>query len=273
MVRFSPMAIVACLLCAGIFAFSFSSPQQSRLTADDVAQKKAEIRQADTLVRDLTTALKEQQTLNAQLSQADDRTLIMVETLQASIERISKHLQESVPSREEVTRLVTTNMQQAESSSDASSDDTCEQKLADLQRQIDELKTKVAALECTPSRTSAAAASSYGTVSSSPAIVSSGGSTGSVSYGSTGSTVVQSYGSTGSSPVVSSPVVSSPVIRSGYVQSYPMQSYSPQPVIVQSSSPVVVTSDDGCYYDAAGNKICPNKARAQILPRLRRIGN
>ncbi len=260
------MAVVACLLCVGIFALCINTPEAQRLNADDIAQKKAEIDRAESLVKELAEALHNQSAINRNLTEADNRTITVIENLQSSIARLGEHVKDSVPTREEVTKLVSAKVEASTSDGEC----TCGEKLADLQRQIDDLKAKVASLECLPSRTSssAAAASSYGSVSS-PVVVSSGGSTGSVkSGGSTGSVVRSSYGSTGSAVQYSQPVYSQPV-------------YS-QPVVVEysTSTPVVVSESvsDGCYVDANGNTVCPQRAaqpRSQgLMPRLRsRFGN
>lgn len=190
------MAVAACLLCVGIFALCMNTPEAQRLNADDIAQKKAEIDRAESLVKKLAEAFQRQSTINEKLAETDTQSLEVIKDLQESIKLLGEHVKDSVPTREEVTKLVSAKVEASTSDGEC----TCGEKLADLQRQIDDLKAKVASLECLPSRTSsaAAAASSYGSASS-PVVVSSGGSTGSVkSGGSTGSVVRSSYGSTGS---------------------------------------------------------------------------
>lgn len=246
MVRFSPMAVVACLLCVGIFAL-INTPDTQRLNADDIAQKKAEIDRADLLAKQLMETLKTQSAMNDALTEADSRTISVIENLQDSIKRISEHVRESVPTREEVTRLVSTKADDVKSQVKSDAECTCGEQLADLQRQIDELKTKVASLEST--RTSAAAASSYGTVSG-PVVRSSGGSTGSVLYGSTGSAAVRSSGGSTGSVFYSQPAY---------------QSVASQPVVLESQPVVVsetVVTSDGCYIDANGNQVCPQRSQA-----------
>lgn len=222
--KFSPMAIVACMLCVGILALGLNSPQQSRLDADEIAQKKSDISATEQMARDLMESLKNQQSLSQKLTEADNRTIEVIANLQESIARLGEHVRDSVPTREEVTRLVSTKSEFVASSD---GECTCGEKLSDLQKQIDDLKAKVATLECqcatsttAKPASAAAAASSYGTVTSSPVVVtSSGGSTGSSvrsSGGSTGSVVrsTVSYGSTGSSVQYSQPVTSQPVTSS-----------------------------------------------------------
>lgn len=283
------MAFVACLLCAGIFYLTIDSPQSSRLNADDISQKKADIRATEQMARDLMEALKNQQALNQKLTEADSRTIEVVDNLQSSIARLSEHVKDSVPTREEVTKLVSAKTSEAIDSGEC----TCGEKLADLQKQIDDLKAKVATLETQCASTSskastAAAASSYGTVSA-PVVASSGGSTGSSvkSGGSTGSAVrTSSGGSTGSLPYGHSYYTDPSTGLLMYCYRDPMEElyarstaqYS-QPVV---SSPVVVSetvttvSGDGCYVDANGNTVCPQRSAATtqsrplgLMPRLR----
>jgi hypothetical protein len=269
--KFSPMAVVACMLCVGILALGFNSPQQSRLDADEIAQKKSDISATEQMARDLMESLKNQQTLNQKLTEADNRTIEVIAGLQESIARLGAHVKDSVPTREEVTRLVSTK---SESASD--DDTTCSQKVEQLQKELIDLKARVEVLELTRATaakapaSAAAAASSYGTVTSSPVVVmSSGGSTGSSvrssSGGSTGSVrSTVSYGSTGSSNAqYSQPVqyYSEPVVQ----YSQPVVS---SPVVVAET--VVTTSDDsGCYIDENGNKVCPQ--RSQSSPRDNRV--
>jgi hypothetical protein len=267
--KFSPMAIVACMLCVAILALGFNSPQQSRLDADEIAQKKSDISATEQMARDLMESLKNQQALNTKLIEADSRTITVVEELQESIARLGAHVKDSVPTREEVTMLVSTKSESA-----GDDDTTCSQKVEQLQKELSDLKARVEVLELTRATaakapaSAAAAASSYGTVTSSPVVVmSSGGSTGSSVRSSSGGSSVRSsvsYGSTGSSSVQYSPPVQ--------YYSEPVVQYS-QPVV---SSPVVVTEtvvttsdDSGCYIDENGNKVCPQ--RSQSSPRANRV--
>ncbi len=196
MVKFSPMGIVACLLCVGILFLGFSSPQQSRLDADDIAQKKAEINRADAMVKELMQALSNQQSLNQKLAEADNRTIEVIASLQESITRLGEHVRDSVPTREEVTRLVS-----AKSDAASEVDSTCAQKVEQLQKELADLKARVEVLEltrATAAKASTASAGSSYAVASGPVVLSSGGSTGiSQERWSTG-TVRSSYGSTGS---------------------------------------------------------------------------
>jgi hypothetical protein len=272
--KFSPMAIVACMLCVAILALGFNGPQQSRLDADEIAQKKSDISATEQMARDLMESLKNQQSLNQKLTEADNRTIEVIAGLQESIATLGQSIamvKDNVPTREEVTRLVSTK---SESASD--DDTTCSQKVEQLQKELGDLKARVEVLELTRATaakapaSAAAAASSYGMFSTVHGpMVYSGGSTGSSvrssgggSTGSVRSTV--SYGSTGSSSVQYSPPVQ--------YYSEPVVQYS-QPVV---SSPVVVTEtvvttsdESGCYVDANGNKVCLQ--RSQSSPRANRV--
>lgn len=265
--RFSPMAALACLMCVGILYLGMNGPQQSRLDADEITQEK----QLDSIaaIEQVVEALKGQSNINVKLIESDNRTTGLIESLQQSIARLGEHVKDSVPTREEVTRLVSAKSDAVASDGEC----TCGEKLADLQRQIDDLKTKLATLECqcasasTAKPASAAATSSYGTTSG-PVVLSSGGSTGSVKSGGSTGMVRSSYGSTGSTNVQYSPQFST-VQYSQPVYSQPVEYSVSSPVVV--SETVVTTSESdgsGCYIDENGNKVCPLQSQSQ--PRLQR---
>lgn len=210
--RFSPMAALACLLCVGIMYLGMNSPQQSRLDADEITQKKDSIAAIEHVVE----ALKNQTTINNKLTEADNRTIETLTSLQESIARLGEHVKDSVPTREEVTKLVSAKIDTATTDDDA----TCLQKVEQLEKQLSELKARVEVLELTratatkaptsttPTASAAAATSSYGMITS-MVPTASGGSTGSVKSGGSTGMVRSSYGSNGTATTGTTRVVES----------------------------------------------------------------
>ena len=183
MVRFSPMAVVACMLCVGILYLGFESPRKAQVEADTGSNVTASAEVTPEVTPEIATA--EELPVPVPTDEpvkSEDTTVLVSQVGQAApAARTEDGFVKPLP--------VTDHC-----------DCKCEPKLADMQKEIDTLKAKVAALECTPRVTS-----NSGTVTSSPVV--------------------------SSAPVVisSSPVVASSTCSNGtcgVVSSYPVQPYS-----------------------------------------------
>lgn len=243
--KFNFWSLAGALLVAIVLLLA-TAPDKRSMTAQEVQQKQAEVSKLEDGLQLISKFMTQQQELNELFRDVSESQRKQVEDLADAI----NHVGENMVDKSSVIKLVTTTLADEQAKTADSGDGcTCGEKLADLQRQIDELKAKLASVEC---NCNAYATASYG-ASSAAAPVKSGGSTGTMMKATSG-------GSTGS-VVYSQPVYSQPVVTSSVTYT--------EPVVVNSMSTTL--DDSACYVDEFGVQHCPQQLQAaQSQPTFRR---
>lgn len=193
-------ALIGCLCVAVLFVFA-SMPSQEAAKASPDRVKVSDVDKLIDLVAKIQANHQESLLVQFKVSKQ----------LADSIQSLREQVAAEMVTRADVVRLVSTTMEETKTESlDVCNCGTdCEA----LKKELESLKTRVTALEAARAATTSPVVSSSYSASSSPVVVKSGGSTGSVTSG--GSTGSVSYGSTGavrysysdSQPIDSAPVV------------------------------------------------------------------
>lgn len=181
-----PSGSIAAVLCVAILFVFASHPSRENANAS----MKAEVSAIESVAQSLAKSIEQQQMMNVEATEADRALVAKMNDLFSRVDQLQGNFGEL----HESVRLTSAVIQDDEGC-------TCAEKLADLQKQIDELKSKVAEFEQVKKVATASTASSSYAVAL-PKASASGGSTGSVAAR------VTSGGSTGSSTVYFQPATS-----------------------------------------------------------------